>query len=119
MDVDEFFQQLGEEIPEFEAAGAEIDPPYFLAANVNALRTTRGMTQAELAKAAGVAQPRIAEIERGDANPRLSTLARLASALGTGVSELLQPPPHRRRASPSATEAERSAAPSARRRKVG
>jgi len=47
------------------------------------------MTQAQLAAAIGVSQPRIAEIEAGDANPRLLTLSRIAHALGITLSELL------------------------------
>jgi transcriptional regulator with XRE-family HTH domain len=93
MSVDEFFRKLEAESPEFKAAGAEIDPPHFLASNVYDLRTARGITQAALAKAIGIAQPRIAEIERGEANPRLSTIGRLAYALDTTVSDLLKIPP--------------------------
>jgi|GEM_PF-954821 len=93
MSVDEFFYRLRMESPEFEAAGAEVDPPHFLAINVLHLRTMRGMTQAALAKAIGIAQPRIAEIERGEANPRLTTIGRLARALETTVSDLLRAPP--------------------------
>lgn len=50
------------------------------------------MTQEELARAADMRQPRIAEIERGDANPTLSTLAKLAAALGVSVSEITAEP---------------------------
>jgi transcriptional regulator with XRE-family HTH domain len=68
---------------------AEVDPPNILALNVVRLRSARGLTQAQLAEALGVAQPRIAEIERGDANPRLITLSKLAFALGVSLPELL------------------------------
>src|SRR5215218_9809056 len=68
---------------------AEVDPPNILALNVVRMRDSRGLTQAQLAEALGVAQPRIAEIERGDANPRLITLSRLALALGVTLPELL------------------------------
>ncbi len=89
MRSDEFFRRLEEEIPADPAIAAEVDPPYVLAGNVYALRKDRGLTQAQLAEAAGVRQPRIAEIERGDANPRLDTLAKLARALGVPVAALL------------------------------
>ena len=75
--------------PELATIAVEVDPPHILALNVYRLRNARGMTQAELATALGVAQPRIAEIERGDANPRLVTLSKLAYALGVSLSELL------------------------------
>ncbi|HEX2202991.1 MAG TPA: helix-turn-helix transcriptional regulator [Longimicrobium sp.] len=64
-------------------------PKVTLAANVARLRAARGLTQQELAEVAGMRQPRIAEIERGDANPRLETLARIAGALGVPVDSLL------------------------------
>ena len=67
----------------------EVDPPHYLALNVINFRTQLGMTQAQLAAVTGVSQPRLAKIERGDANPRLITLSRLAHALGVTLSELL------------------------------
>jgi transcriptional regulator with XRE-family HTH domain len=91
MRVDDFFERVEAEVPVPPEVAAEVDPPFVLAANVHALRTARGMTQGALARAVGVAQPRIAEVERGDANPTLGTLSRLAYALGVTVSELLSP----------------------------
>jgi len=89
MRSDDFFRRLDEEVPADPAIAAEVDPPFVLAGNVYALRRERGLTQAQLAEAVGVHQPRIAEIERGDANPRLDTLAKLARALGVPVAALL------------------------------
>lgn len=45
------------------------------------LRTDKGLTQVELAAAAGVPQPEISRIERGTGNPTRDTLTRLAAAL--------------------------------------
>lgn len=78
--------------PEFAAAWAIEQPKVNLAANTIRLRRARNMTQADLARAVGVRQPRIAEIERGDANPQLETVARLAHALGVSADELLTDP---------------------------
>jgi transcriptional regulator with XRE-family HTH domain len=89
MNFDELNARLEAENPEIAAVAHEVDPPFILALNVYHLRNRRGMTQAELAAALGVAQPRIAEIERGDANPRLITLSRIAHALGVTLAELL------------------------------
>ncbi len=89
MRADDFFGQLTEANPEIRAVAADVDPPFILASNVYRLRTGLGLTQAHLAERIGVRQPRIAEIERGDANPRLDTLARLAAALRVSVSALL------------------------------
>ena len=45
------------------------------------LRIRAGLTQAELAKKAGVSQSLIARIESGKVNPRVSTLMRIYQAL--------------------------------------
>lgn len=89
MNFDEFVAEHEARSPTPPEIRAEVDPPNFLALNVINLRSARGLTQAELAAAIGVSQPRIAEIERGDSNPRLITLSRLALALGVALSELL------------------------------
>lgn len=74
--------------PEFQAEWELVDPSITLAANVCRLRVQCGWTQAELAEAAGMRQPRIAEIESGEANPRLDTVARIARALRVDVHSL-------------------------------
>jgi transcriptional regulator with XRE-family HTH domain len=89
MRADVFFSELESAYPEVLKAGTEVDSSYLLAANVYRLRRARGMSQSALAVEAGVTQPRIAELERGDANPRLSTLARVAAALACQVHELI------------------------------
>ena len=53
------------------------------------LRTARrraGLTQRALAARTGVAQPTIARIERGQADPRVDTLERLLAACGEALS---------------------------------
>jgi len=45
-----------------------------------------GLTQAEVAERMGVTQPTVAELERYDANPTLSTLRRYALAVGAEIS---------------------------------
>lgn len=52
-----------------------------------ALRSERGMTQAQLAKRLGVSQPHIAKLEAGRAkNIELHTLCRWATALGAKLT---------------------------------
>lgn len=46
------------------------------------------MTQSGLAKASGVSHPQIARYERGESNPRMTALVKLAKALGVPVSKL-------------------------------
>lgn len=80
------------ENPEFAAAWAEDEPRVHLGGNVYRLRAAAGLTQLQLAEAAKMKQPRIAEIERGDGNPTLLTLARIAAALGVSPDRLLVDP---------------------------
>ena len=120
---DAFFAGLIADDLELQKLATKTDPQFFLAANVYDLRARRRMTQAALADAAGVAETRIAQIEGGDANPRLRTMTRLAHALGVTVTDLLQPPPgHEARYSPAAAAEDQvpvSEEEPARRRKAG
>lgn len=74
--------------PEYAALWAESLPRIDLAVNVCLLRLERGLSQKQLAEAAGLSQPRITEIERSDANPTLLTITRIANALGVRVERL-------------------------------
>lgn len=78
--------------PGFAAAWAIQRPLGYLGLNVWSLREASGMTQQQLAEAAKMKQPRIAEIERGDGNPTLLTIARIAFALGVTADRLLTEP---------------------------
>ena len=63
-----------------------------LAANLRFLRQRRELTQARLAKLAGIPRPTLALMESGAANPTLAVLARLSAALQVSIDELLSPP---------------------------
>ncbi len=52
------------------------------AAIVKRARRAAGLTQAELARRAGVSQPEIARLEAAGANPRISTLNKVVAATG-------------------------------------
>lgn len=56
---------------------------------VRAFRTAAEMSQADLAAAAGMRQPYVADIERGVINPTLTTIAALAAGLGVARSDLV------------------------------
>ena len=84
----EQFLELNLRDPEFAADWAESIPQIDLAVNVSLLRRERGLSQKQLAEAAGLSQPRITEIERSDANPTLLTITRIANALGVRVERL-------------------------------
>lgn len=53
------------------------------------MRKRKGMTQAELAKKAGIKRATISAAEVGTNNPSTTTVALIASALGCTVAELL------------------------------
>lgn len=53
------------------------------------LREARGLTQAALAKKAGITREYVVRLEGGRYDPTLSVSARLAKALGVPVTELL------------------------------
>ena len=57
------------------------------------IRTTRaaaGLTQEELADAAGTTQDHVSDIERDVHVPGLALLGRLAAALGVGIGDLVE-----------------------------
>ena len=54
------------------------------------LRTLNALTQAELAEQAGLTTAAVARIERDEAEPRPTTLRKLASALGVQPRELIE-----------------------------
>ncbi len=51
------------------------------------LRKKAGLSQRELAKLAGVSQSLIAKIERGEVNPRVSTLEKIVNAIYNRIKE--------------------------------
>ena len=59
-----------------------------LARNLRRLRLAQGLTQEELANAAGLRQALISELEAGKLDVRLDTLSRLAIALDASMADL-------------------------------
>jgi len=59
--------------------------------NVRQRRTALGMTQEELAEAAGVSQQYVSGLERGDRNPTILTLWELSRPLKATPADLLTP----------------------------
>ena len=60
-------------------------------------RKAKGLSLRGLAKMAKMDFAAIDKIERGNRDPRLSTIVALAEALGTEVQKLFSPPPKKRR----------------------
>ncbi len=59
-----------------------------LGTRVRQLRRSKRLTQAQLAARAGISAKTVGEVERGEANPTLSLLEELCSALAVEVSVL-------------------------------
>lgn len=65
-----------------EVGKKEVDIVALLAENLIKARDSVGMTQKQLAEVTGIYQADISKIERGLANPSVSTLKRLADGMG-------------------------------------
>lgn len=64
-----------------------------VAINIKRLRVSRALSQERLANDAGLERRYVGGIERGQENPTIDTLDKLAAALQVHVSLLLQEPP--------------------------
>ena len=64
-----------------------------LGSNVRRLRQTKGMSQEELAFAAGMKRSYVSDMERGTRNPSVRALGRLAGALDVDPADLLKAMP--------------------------
>lgn len=61
-----------------------------LGANLKRIRTKKGISQGDIARELEVSRGYISTIENGKTNPTLSTIARIAKALGVSNDELLK-----------------------------
>jgi transcriptional regulator with XRE-family HTH domain len=60
--------------------------------NLKRLRGAAGLSQTALAEASGISRRMIVAVEKGDANISLSSLDRLAAAIGVDFTELVRDP---------------------------
>jgi DNA-binding XRE family transcriptional regulator len=67
--------------PKFRAEWERTAPARAVASKVIAYRAQYRLSQTALARRLGMSQPAVARLERGDHNPTIDTLMRLASAL--------------------------------------
>lgn len=67
--------------PVVKAEYDSLAPEYEVVKTIIRERIKRGWSQAELANAVGSRQPVISRLERGEGNPSLSTLRKIATAL--------------------------------------
>jgi len=61
-----------------------------MAARIKAFRERRGLTQEQLSAKSGVGRSHLARLETARQDPTLSTLEKLAKALGVKVGRLLE-----------------------------
>lgn len=64
-----------------------------LGENIRALRLGHGLSQADLARIAGVSDKAVSSWELGNKMPRMAALAKVASHFGLRVHELMRPEP--------------------------
>jgi transcriptional regulator with XRE-family HTH domain len=61
-----------------------------LGKNLKMIRLTKGITQGDISRTLGFGRGYVSNIENGKTNPTLSTIAKLARAIGVSVDELLK-----------------------------
>jgi transcriptional regulator with XRE-family HTH domain len=59
-----------------------------LGKRIRALRRVKSLTQEELGEKAGLSYKFVGEVERGEVNPSLDSLIRIANALGVKIGDL-------------------------------
>ncbi len=72
--------------PTVKAEYDALSPEYEVVKAIIRQRIKRGWSQTQLAKAIGSRQPVISRLERGEGNPTLQTLQRIAKALDLSLS---------------------------------
>ena len=61
-----------------------------LGENLKRIRTEKNISQGDIARSFGVSRGFVSNIENGKTNPTLSTIAKLANAIGVSSDELLK-----------------------------
>lgn len=83
-DWNQFREKLLED-PETREAYQARRPAYAFAVQLAELRRQKGLSQAALAKQAGMTQSEVARIETAEASPTFDTMARLLAAAGADL----------------------------------
>ena len=78
---DDFLQEQLQN-PEFRAEYEALQPERAVVQAIIDARKTSGLTQKELSERTGIAQGDISKLEKGNANPSIRTLQRLAAGMG-------------------------------------
>ncbi len=90
---DDFQRYLDKQLedPEFRKEWEALEPEYAIMQALIDARNEAGITQTELSKRTGIAQTDISKLERGNGNPSLKTLKRLAEGLGMTLELKFKP----------------------------
>lgn len=78
---DDFLQEQLKD-NDFRAEYEALQPEYAIIQSIINARQEAGLTQRELSEKTGISQGDISKLERGNANPSLRTLQRLAAGMG-------------------------------------
>lgn len=84
--LDNMIERQRQADPEFRKVYDTNHPRHALIARIVRTRLERGWTQRDLADAAGLKQPAVARLERGDTDPRWSTVVTVCAALELPLS---------------------------------
>ena len=90
---DDFQRYLDKQLedPEFRKEWEALEPEYAIMQALIDARNEAGITQTELSRRTGIAQTDISKLERGNGNPSLKTLKRLAEGLGMTLELKFKP----------------------------
>ena len=85
--MSDFRNYLNEQLkrPSFKAEWDALQPELAIAQAMIDARKESGLTQKQLSERTGIAQADISKLERGNANPSLRTLQRLAAGMGMNI----------------------------------
>ena len=61
-----------------------------IAINLNELRTERNLTLGQLSKISGISKAMLSDIEKGDSNPTINTLWKIANGLNVPYTRLME-----------------------------
>ena len=90
---DDFQRYLDKQLEDtaFRKEWEALEPEYAIMQALIDARNEAGITQTELSKRTGIAQTDISKLERGNGNPSLKTLKRLAEGLGMTLELKFKP----------------------------
>ncbi len=82
-----FDEYLNEQLkdPEFKEEWDALEPEFTIVQAILDARHKSGLTQKELSEKTGITQADISRLEKGNANPSLRTLRRLAAGMGMNL----------------------------------